>query len=43
MIRFIMILVLTYDYRFIDGREVVIFLMDIKRVIEDFRVMFLDV
>lgn len=38
-----MILVLTYDYRFIDGREVVIFLMDIKRVIEDFRVMFLDV
>lgn len=43
MIRPIMILALTYDHRLIDGREAVTFLMDIKRAIEDPRVMLLDV
>ena len=38
-----MILALTYDHRLIDGREAVTFLMDIKRAIEDPRVMLLDV
>ncbi|XP_022334340.2 dihydrolipoyllysine-residue succinyltransferase component of 2-oxoglutarate dehydrogenase complex, mitochondrial-like [Crassostrea virginica] len=43
VIRPIMILALTYDHRLIDGREAVTFLMDIKRAIEDPRVMLLDV
>ncbi|XP_048736179.2 dihydrolipoyllysine-residue succinyltransferase component of 2-oxoglutarate dehydrogenase complex, mitochondrial-like isoform X2 [Ostrea edulis] len=43
VIRPIMILALTYDHRLIDGREAVTFLMDIKRAIEDPRVMLLGV
>ncbi|XP_062605505.1 dihydrolipoyllysine-residue succinyltransferase component of 2-oxoglutarate dehydrogenase complex, mitochondrial-like [Saccostrea cucullata] len=43
VIRPIMILALTYDHRLIDGREAVTFLVDIKRAIEDPRVMLLDI
>jgi len=38
-----MYVALTYDHRLIDGREAVTFLRKIKAIIEDPRVMLLDV
>lgn len=37
-----MYVALTYDHRLIDGREAVTFLRKIKSVVEDPRVMLLD-
>ncbi|KAG8177052.1 hypothetical protein JTE90_024939 [Oedothorax gibbosus] len=42
-IRPMMYVALTYDHRLIDGREAVLFLRKIKAVIEDPRIMFLDI
>lgn len=42
VIRPIMVVALTYDHRLIDGREAVTFLRKIKEVIEDPRIIFLD-
>lgn len=42
LIRPIMVVALTYDHRLIDGREAVTFLKKIKDVIEDPRVILLD-
>lgn len=42
VIRPIMVVALTYDHRLIDGREAVTFLKKIKEVIEDPRVILLD-
>lgn len=42
VIRPIMVVALTYDHRLIDGREAVTFLKKIKDVIEDPRVLLLD-
>lgn len=42
VIRPIMVVALTYDHRLIDGREAVTFLKKIKDVIEDPRVILLD-
>lgn len=41
-IRPMMYVALTYDHRLIDGREAVTFLRKIKSVVEDPRVMLLD-
>lgn len=38
-----MYVALTYDHRLIDGREAVTFLRRIKSVVEDPRVLLLDV
>lgn len=37
-----MYVALTYDHRLIDGREAVLFLRKIKAVVEDPRVLLLD-
>jgi len=37
-----MYVALTYDHRLIDGREAVLFLRKIKSVVEDPRVLLLD-
>lgn len=42
VIRPVMVVALTYDHRLIDGREAVTFLKKIKEVIEDPRVLLLD-
>jgi len=42
VIRPIMVVALTYDHRLVDGREAVTFLKKIKEVIEDPRVILLD-
>lgn len=42
VIRPIMVVALTYDHRLIDGREAVTFLKKIKEVIEDPRIILLD-
>lgn len=42
VIRPVMVVALTYDHRLIDGREAVTFLKKIKEVIEDPRIMLLD-
>lgn len=41
-IRPMMYVALTYDHRLIDGREAVTFLRKIKSVVEDPRVLLLD-
>lgn len=41
-IRPMMYVALTYDHRLIDGREAVTFLRKIKAVVEDPRVLLLD-
>lgn len=38
-----MYVALTYDHRLIDGREAVTFLRRIKSVVEDPRVLLLDI
>lgn len=43
VIRPMMVVALTYDHRLIDGREAVTFLKKIKEVIEDPRVILLDI
>ena len=42
-VRSMMYLALTYDHRLIDGREAVLFLRKVKAVIEDPRLLLLDV
>lgn len=42
VIRPIMVVALTYDHRLVDGREAVTFLKKIKEVIEDPRIILLD-
>ncbi|TNN76312.1 Dihydrolipoyllysine-residue succinyltransferase component of 2-oxoglutarate dehydrogenase complex, mitochondrial [Liparis tanakae] len=42
-IRPMMYVALTYDHRLIDGREAVLFLRKIKAVVEDPRVLLLDI
>jgi len=42
-IRPMMYVALTYDHRLIDGREAVTFLRKIKAILEDPRVMLVDV
>lgn len=42
-IRPMMYVALTYDHRLIDGREAVTFLRKIKTVVEDPRVLFMDI
>jgi 2-oxoglutarate dehydrogenase E2 component (dihydrolipoamide succinyltransferase) len=37
-----MYVALTYDHRIIDGREAVLFLREIKELVEDPRKMLLD-
>jgi 2-oxoglutarate dehydrogenase E2 component (dihydrolipoamide succinyltransferase) len=39
----IMYVALTYDHRIIDGREAVLFLKQIKEIIEDPRRILLDI
>jgi 2-oxoglutarate dehydrogenase E2 component (dihydrolipoamide succinyltransferase) len=41
--RLIMYVALTYDHRIIDGREAVLFLKQIKEIIEDPRRILLDI
>lgn len=41
-IRPMMYVALTYDHRLVDGREAVTFLRKIKAVVEDPRVLLLD-
>lgn len=41
-VRPMMYVALTYDHRLIDGREAVLFLRKIKSVVEDPRVLLLD-
>jgi len=41
-IRSMMYVALTYDHRLVDGREAVTFLRKIKAVVEDPRVLLLD-
>lgn len=43
VVRFMMYVVLIYDYWFIDGWEVVLFLCVVKDNVEDLRCLFLDV
>merc|ERR1712121_85972 len=42
VIRPMMYIALTYDHRLVDGREAVTFLRTIKSVVEDPRIMFMD-
>ena len=42
-IRPMMYVALTYDHRLVDGREAVTFLRKIKSVVEDPRVLLLDI